>query len=260
MMKNLTAFLFFVILIVSCQKEDVALVDTKSFYPFKVYNASHKLITDYQYNSDNQLTTINNYDTLGTKVAYSKYLYENKRFVGMKSYSNGTLTGMTTYEYSVDGRVIKTNNYKTDSTTILGYSSYEYDLNNNVSKVIFYLNNTLSHSIRYTFQNGDLVTLKYYNSIDSLQATLYYQYDDKPNVFCKFPSIIPRGHNQISYSSPNAINGALRIVMGNLIINLGQTNTARYAYDSNGLVISKTVIYTNPLIKTEYFNYEYIKQ
>lgn len=259
-MKNLFFLTLILIAFSSCGKEEAPESFNISYYPSKTFNASHKLINDYQYNSDHQLITLNTYDTLGNKIAYTKYLYENNRCKCIKSYSKSVLSGMTTYEYSQTGNFLRAINYKLDSTTISGYSTYEYDLNNNVSKVVTYLNNSIIFVTRYSYQNGDMLQSKYYDPIDSLKAVVYYTYDDKPYVFAKFPTVIPRLHNPISISSPNAVDGIMVITLGNVLLNLGRTSATKCTYNNNGLVITKLVTYDNQLSKPEFYSYEYIQQ
>jgi hypothetical protein len=223
-MKKLALFLFFSLMLFSCEKDKQLLVENTdipllskvlvagvSSYEY-TYNDANLLIeekskftyTKHSYNDYNLLKTSEFYIDPAT---FSSDLHVIEASMNRKEWVNpdNTAKSLTqTFEYNKNGQLAR-KIYTRPSVTNSEYSEFTFD-NDRISRQTLYWQNELSFYIDYLYdEQGNLIKeSKYYvpsTGIAELWTTTEYEYDNMHNPFQAFKRLM----SPSKFTNPNNI-------------------------------------------------------
>ena len=213
--------ILFIILIASlsaCEKENSGFINSDHSGLLYQVKFDSELYLEYTYNESNQITeeksklhyTRHNYqngkllssDYYIDPGMYSSSSYAVEAAMNRKEWVNPTNTqknSTKTYSHDKNGRIIKSENN-------LEICEYSFDDNNRISRQTFYHDNARAGYIDYEYDDNDnlLKRLHYWISasgVPELQTTTLYEFDNKPNPYKYFSSLMIPGR----YTNTNNI-------------------------------------------------------
>lgn len=248
-----TMFLLLVAFILSCEKDYIFTQLTDGVLLKEVY-VGDSLSYVYTYNNAKQIL-----EKKG-KWSYTKYNYRNNRLVSSDLYFDNRIVSSSSYilnkalnrkdwvnpentereftiEYSYKGdQLVK-------STLNYGYSIYNYDENNRISRQILFEDDGKESGytdFSYDAKGNMVKRLRYSVSSDgkaTLETTTLYEFDDKKNPYRAFSSLVLPGENtnvnnivKETYMLHFEVDDFIRKV---------QVTENTYEYDSEGYPITK---------------------
>lgn len=155
--------------------------------------------TRHHYNEKNQLVSTDlywdnaifssSYEVLQTALQRTEWVNPD----------NTEKSGYNTFVYNNRGQLIKTENHRSINS-FYGYSEFNYDDQNRISRQIFYRENKASGYIDYQYdENGNLIKRMQYQVPTTgpaeLSTTTEYEYDNYHNPFKSFKRLMVPGVN-----------------------------------------------------------------
>jgi hypothetical protein len=262
--KSMIFCLLFLTIFLSCKKEELlnagnsgntyvpilnkVLIDNQSVYEY-LYTASNLISQEkskfdlmlHNYDGNGLLVTTESYgndDLLSTDLKIIENAMNKKEWITTE---NGKKVGMITYEYNINGQLIKTT-YSLPSSGSPEYSAFSYGNNNKINRQTMYWENTATGYIDYSYDGkGNLIKemLYYLPSTGNaeLMTTIAYSLDNQPNPYKSTSRLMTPG---ITTNLNNIIKETYTI---HLAADQGpdkvQITETTYQYNSMGYPLSK---------------------
>ena len=260
-LKIISLSLFFVVIFLSCKKEEQiivensgvpllsqVMVDNQPYMEYLFTNANLVFeekskfdFTKHNYNNKNQLVLTDyfgNNDILSSDPQIYQNALNRKEWVTPE---NGTKVGTIIYEYNGNEQLIKTT-YSRPLSSNSEYSEFLYDINNRISRQILYWENKKTGYTDYSYDvKGNLANESLYNLTSSgapeLISTEQYEYDNEHNPYISFSRLVKPG---INTNINNIISETQTIYSGaNPGTGIIQVNETSYAYNADGYPASR---------------------
>jgi len=272
--KQFLVSLVIIIGLVSCGKGDsrqvenagiplisMVLIDSEPFREY-TYNEVNLVVeekskfsyTSHYYNSKNQLVQSDYYWDRSIFSSSSYVLEDAMKRTEWVSPANTEKTSYRTYQYNDKGQLSKIS-FDPITMGLESYSTFEYDIDERISKQLQFYGNRMSSYYEYAYDNeGNLIKTWRYNISDQgnavLSTTTEYEFDNKHNPYKAFKRLCLPG---INTNPNNIIKETYRIhfeVPAN--IETTQIKSTTYEYNDQGYPFkvngSMEYIFTTPRI------------
>jgi hypothetical protein len=265
-MRKIALFLMATVLImviISCKKDEEVDQTIKIGLVTKIFKGS-TINREIQYDASNLPIKMGFYGSTGYPDGYSSYIYNSDSLIEKISIYNQQhiLTSYTTYMYDTANRLINKKYFSGNSNP----SHTETFLYNSKSQLInlsdFDSSGNVSFYLTQTFDTLDNPTeVKYYKSDNTYAGSIYYTYDNKPNVFAKYYQKLGISHPYNKHnitkvtSSLTPVNGIVTISLGNTTITISLYSSS-YDYDFNNLPKKENRNYLNGKGESESYEYK----
>lgn len=195
----------------------------------------------HKYNDKNQLISTDYYDDLSIYSSSSYIIDSAKRRKEWVTPDNSAKSHYRSFEYNKKGQLIK-------STDYLDYWTYNYNINDRISRQTYYHEDRISGYIDYNYdKKGNLIKMSQFDASESgdsqLLTTTEYEFDKKFNPYRSFKSLMIPGKN----TNYNNITKEIYTVhfMVDHIVNEKQINEFSYVYNEKGypVRINKNIEY-----------------
>jgi len=195
----------------------------------------------HNYNNKNQLISTDYYEDLSFASNNSRVVETASKRQEWVTPDNTAKSNYQSFEYNDKGQLIK-------STDHLCYFTYNYDVNNRISRQTYYHEDRMSGYIDYNYdKKGNLIKMsqfEVFKSGDSQLITTYeYKFDHKFNPYRSFKSLMIPGKNT-NYN--NIIKEIYTVhFMVDHIVNEKQITEYSYDYNEKGypVRVNKTIEY-----------------
>jgi len=219
------------------------------------------------YNALNRPVKMTKYTVTGYPDGYFTYDYGDDTLIDRIQFCNQqkVLINYTTYLYDTTKRLLTKKYYNIQSgNSILSHSeAFSYNIK---SQLINFSDFDSVGNVRYyTMQLYDTLDdpseVKYYKSDNTYVGSLYFTYDDKPNVFAKYYKSLGLSHPNIKHNITK-ITSSLTPAGGKVTLNLGTVSfvislySSSYEYDINKLPTKEIIVYLDGNQVTETFGYK----
>lgn len=246
--------LLLIVFISACDKEDPGLIQSYNSGLLFQVKFDSELFYEYTYNETNQVVeeksklhyTKHNY--LDGKLYSSDYyvdpgMFSSSSYIAQSAWNrkewvnptNTEKSSTKTYTYNDDGKIIKSENY-------LGICKNSYDDKSRINRQTFYRDNERTGYIDFIYDKNDNIIkrLHYWilpNGESELQTTTEYEFDNKPNPYKVFSSMMILG----KYTNTNNIIKETYVIHFEVdqSIEKVQVTNNTYMYNSKGFPISK---------------------
>lgn len=262
--KSLTFCLLIVTIFLSCKKEELlnagnsgntyvpilskVMIDNQPVSEY-LYTSSNLISQEkskfdlrlHYYNDNGMLLTTESYgndDLLSTDLKIIETAMNKKELITME---NSKKVGTITYEYNINGQLIKTT-CSLPSSGSPEYSDFSYGNNNKINRQTMYWENTATGYIDYSYDGkGNLIKeMLYYlpsTGVAELMTTTAYSLDNQPNPYKSSSRLL----------TPGITTNLNNIVKETYTIHLAaaqgpdkvQNTETSYQYNSIGYPLSK---------------------
>jgi hypothetical protein len=168
------------------------------------------LNTEYNYDSEFQLTTRYIYDTVGQVTGHSEYDYNaDGQAITIRNYDEtGVLYSYVTFEVGSGGLVTKSTLYRlfsgsTDNPQIYSTNLFEYNTSNKPVKVIQHDKlDAIGYYYTCEYTGNNCTKYSYYSSGDSLMGYFEFAYDKKKKPHLPLIDLGFEENNAVKMTSP----------------------------------------------------------
>jgi hypothetical protein len=259
-LKIISFCLFFVIIILSCKKEEPLIVSNANVSLLSqvitdnqpsleyTYNGANLMsdektkydLSSYHYNDKNQLLSVDcyaNYSILSADQSIAAAAMNQTAWV---TASSANKAGTINFEYDSDGKLVKSTYTPLSGSS--QYSQFSYDANNKITTQSLYWDNKESGYISYLYDDkGNLIKESLYNlatdGVAELSTTTQYEYDNQQNPFKPVSKLLTPGVNT---NQNNVIKETYSVSLKTALASDDVYVTQNtYEYSPNGFPISK---------------------
>jgi hypothetical protein len=258
-MKIISLSVLFVVIFLSCKKEELSnvdnaevmllsniLMDDQPYYQF-TYNDSNLVgeesskldFTMHHYNAKNQLVSSDYYWNNAILSNDARVIETSLTSGSLINSANGSKGGTFKYEYDNNGQLTKVSYVRQSGTS--EYSIFTYDENNRINRQDIYWNNVVTGYIDYLYDGkGNLnKEMLFYVSagVTELCTTTQYIFDNKHNPYKSFKNPPVPGINTNLNNIVKEIYTSLQgDAKGTAKVEVKENS---YEYNINGYPISK---------------------
>ncbi len=195
----------------------------------------------HNYNTKNQLVSTDYYEDLSLLSNNSRVVETSSKRQEWVTPDNTAISNYQSFEYKANGQLLK-------STDHLCYFTYNYDINDRISRQTCYHEDKISGYIDYNYdKKGNLIKMsqfEVFNSGDSqLTSTYEYKFDHKLNPYRSFKSLMIPGKNT-NYNNITKEIYTLHFMVDHMV-NEKQIKEYSYEYNEKGcpVRVNKTIEY-----------------